>query len=111
MAQAYARCARAAATAAPTRSPPPDAVAPRTTSSSRLALGHDDRVRPRASCAQHARVPSPSPRSPDTPVAVAADDVVLLDFADEQIIVLTRFATTRASGLLRAQEGFDLSGP
>jgi fructoselysine-6-P-deglycase FrlB-like protein len=47
---------------------------------------------------------------PDTPVAVAADDVVLLDFADEQSVVQTRFATTALS-LLRAHEGFDLAGP
>ncbi|MEU8096439.1 SIS domain-containing protein [Streptomyces rubiginosohelvolus] len=38
---------------------------------------------------------------PDTPVRQAADDVVVLDFADERSVVQTRFATT-ALTLLRA---------
>ncbi|MFH8515289.1 SIS domain-containing protein [Streptomyces gelaticus] len=41
---------------------------------------------------------------PDTPVMTAADDVVVLDFADEQSVVQTRFATT-ALTLLRAHLG------
>ena len=41
-----------------------------------------------------------------TPVAEAADDVVVLDFADEASVVQTRFATT-ALTLLRAHEGID----
>jgi fructoselysine-6-P-deglycase FrlB-like protein len=45
----------------------------------------------------------------DTPVADAADAVVLLDFADERSVVQTRFATTTLS-LLRAHLGEDL-GP
>ena len=45
---------------------------------------------------------------PDTPVADAADDVVLLDFADERSVVQTRFATT-ALTLLRAHEGIDVA--
>ncbi|GGV87154.1 hypothetical protein GCM10015535_36300 [Streptomyces gelaticus] len=40
----------------------------------------------------------------DTPVMTAADDVVVLDFADEQSVVQTRFATT-ALTLLRAHLG------
>jgi fructoselysine-6-P-deglycase FrlB-like protein len=47
---------------------------------------------------------------PDTPVADAADDVVLLDFADERSVVQTRFATT-ALTLLRAHEGVDVEAP
>jgi fructoselysine-6-P-deglycase FrlB-like protein len=43
-----------------------------------------------------------------TPVAEAAADVVLLDFADESSVVQTRFATT-ALTLLRAHEGVDVS--
>lgn len=43
----------------------------------------------------------------DTPVAGAADDVVVLDFADEQSVVQTVFATTALS-LLRASTGEDL---
>ena len=43
-----------------------------------------------------------------TPVADAADDVVLLDFADEASVVQTRFATT-ALTLLRAHEGVDVA--
>jgi fructoselysine-6-P-deglycase FrlB-like protein len=38
---------------------------------------------------------------PDTPVVQAADQIVLLDFADEESVVQTRFATT-ALALLRA---------
>ncbi|MCD9875088.1 SIS domain-containing protein [Streptomyces guryensis] len=41
---------------------------------------------------------------PDTPVMAAADDLVVLDYADERSVVQTRFATT-ALTLLRAQLG------
>ncbi|MFF5536715.1 SIS domain-containing protein [Streptomyces cinerochromogenes] len=41
---------------------------------------------------------------PDTPVASAADDLVVLGFADERSVVQTRFATT-ALTLLRAHLG------
>jgi CRISPR-associated protein Cas5a/b/c len=41
-----------------------------------------------------------------SPVAEAADDAVVLDFADEASVVQTRFATT-ALTLLRAHEGAD----
>ncbi|MEV5431691.1 sugar isomerase [Streptomyces sp. NPDC052701] len=41
---------------------------------------------------------------PDAPVVTAADDVVVLDFADERSVVQTRFATT-ALTLLRAHLG------
>ncbi|POX59469.1 sugar isomerase [Streptomyces sp. Ru62] len=41
---------------------------------------------------------------PDTPVVSAADDLVVLDFADERSVVQTRFATT-ALTLLRAHLG------
>ncbi|MFE1404763.1 SIS domain-containing protein [Streptomyces sp. NPDC058770] len=41
---------------------------------------------------------------PDTPVMTAADDVVVLDFADEKSVVQTRFATT-ALTLFRAHLG------
>ncbi|MFI8949542.1 SIS domain-containing protein [Streptomyces sp. NPDC053750] len=41
---------------------------------------------------------------PDTPVMSAADDVVVIDFADERSVVQTRFATT-ALTLLRAHLG------
>ncbi|MFE7615592.1 SIS domain-containing protein [Streptomyces sp. NPDC057496] len=41
---------------------------------------------------------------PDTPVMAAADDVVVLDFADERSVVQTRFATTLLT-LLRAHLG------
>ncbi|MFI7347357.1 SIS domain-containing protein [Streptomyces sp. NPDC049936] len=41
---------------------------------------------------------------PKTPVMAAADDVVVLDFADERSVVQTRFATT-ALTLLRAHLG------
>ncbi|MFB6955033.1 SIS domain-containing protein [Streptomyces niveus] len=41
---------------------------------------------------------------PETPIRSAADDLVVLDFADEQSVVQTRFATT-ALTLLRAHLG------
>ncbi|MBD3556180.1 MULTISPECIES: SIS domain-containing protein [Streptomyces] len=41
---------------------------------------------------------------PETPVKAAADDLVVLDFADERSVVQTRFATT-ALTLLRAHLG------
>ncbi|MFJ3309910.1 SIS domain-containing protein [Streptomyces sp. NPDC086549] len=41
---------------------------------------------------------------PDTPVTTAADEVVVLDFADERSVVQTRFATS-ALTLLRAHLG------
>ncbi len=41
---------------------------------------------------------------PDSPVAAAADDAVVLDFANEQSVVQTRFATTTLA-LLRAHIG------
>ncbi|MER6417988.1 SIS domain-containing protein [Streptomyces sp. NPDC001137] len=41
---------------------------------------------------------------PDTPVMAAADDLVVLDYADERSVVQTRFATT-ALTLLRAHLG------
>jgi fructoselysine-6-P-deglycase FrlB-like protein len=41
---------------------------------------------------------------PETPVMAVADDVVVLDYADEQSVVQTRFATT-ALTLLRAHLG------
>lgn len=44
----------------------------------------------------------------DTPVVQAADDSVLLDFADERSIVQTRFATC-ALALLRAHLGEDIA--
>jgi fructoselysine-6-P-deglycase FrlB-like protein len=43
----------------------------------------------------------------DTPVAEAADDAVVLDFADEESVVQTRFATS-ALALLRAHLGDSL---
>jgi fructoselysine-6-P-deglycase FrlB-like protein len=46
---------------------------------------------------------------PHTPVITAADRTVVLDFADEQSVVQTRFATT-ALALLRAHLGEDLTG-
>jgi fructoselysine-6-P-deglycase FrlB-like protein len=45
---------------------------------------------------------------PATPVMAAADDVVVLDFADERSVVQTRFATTTLT-LLRAHLGQDLT--
>ncbi|MFF2010044.1 SIS domain-containing protein [Streptomyces sp. NPDC058195] len=41
---------------------------------------------------------------PETPVVAAADDIVVLDFADEKSVVQTRFATTLLT-LLRAHLG------
>ncbi|MFB9908711.1 SIS domain-containing protein [Allokutzneria oryzae] len=46
---------------------------------------------------------------PATPVMDLADDVVVLDFADERSVVQTRFATT-ALALLRASIGESLDG-
>jgi len=45
---------------------------------------------------------------PRTPVMSAADDVIVLEFADEKSVVQTRFATT-ALALLRAHLGEDLT--
>jgi fructoselysine-6-P-deglycase FrlB-like protein len=45
---------------------------------------------------------------PASPVAGAADQTIVLDFADERSVVQTRFATTALS-LLRAHLGFDLA--
>ncbi|WP_424643418.1 SIS domain-containing protein [Embleya sp. AB8] len=45
--------------------------------------------------------------TPGTPIVDAADEIVLLDFADERSVVQTRFATT-ALALLRAHLGEDL---
>lgn len=45
---------------------------------------------------------------PRTPIMSAADDVIVLEFADEKSVVQTRFATT-ALALLRAHLGEDLS--
>ena len=45
---------------------------------------------------------------PSTPVMAAADEVVVLDFADEQSVVQTRFATSTLA-LLRASLGQDLA--
>jgi fructoselysine-6-P-deglycase FrlB-like protein len=45
---------------------------------------------------------------PASPVMTAADEVVLLDFADERSVVQTRFATTTLT-LLRAHLGLDPS--
>ncbi|HEY6279316.1 MAG TPA: SIS domain-containing protein [Streptosporangiaceae bacterium] len=44
---------------------------------------------------------------PDSPVAAAADETIVLDFANEQSVVQTRFATT-ALALLRAHIGDSL---
>jgi fructoselysine-6-P-deglycase FrlB-like protein len=46
---------------------------------------------------------------PATPVAELADEVIVLDFADEKSVVQTRFATTQLA-LLRAHLGEDLGG-
>jgi fructoselysine-6-P-deglycase FrlB-like protein len=46
---------------------------------------------------------------PASPVVSAADQVVVLDFADERSVVQTRFATTTLA-LCRAHAGEDLSG-
>lgn len=45
---------------------------------------------------------------PNTPIMQAADEVIVLDFADEQSVVQTRFATTTLT-LLRAHLGEDLT--
>ncbi|WP_433462109.1 SIS domain-containing protein [Spirillospora sp. CA-128828] len=45
---------------------------------------------------------------PDTPVAGSAGEVISLDFADEESVVQTRFATTQLA-LLRAHLGEDLT--
>ncbi len=47
--------------------------------------------------------------SPGTPVITTADEIVMLDFADETSVVQTRFATTQLA-LLRAHLGEDLTG-
>lgn len=44
----------------------------------------------------------------DSPVAAAADEVIVLDFADEQSVVQTRFATT-VLALLRSHLGQDVA--
>jgi len=46
---------------------------------------------------------------PNTPIMRAADEVIVLDFADEKSVVQTRFATTTLT-LLRAHLGEDLTG-
>jgi fructoselysine-6-P-deglycase FrlB-like protein len=46
--------------------------------------------------------------TPDSPIVDLADRTILLDFADEQSVVQTRFATTTLA-LLRASLGEDLS--
>lgn len=46
---------------------------------------------------------------PATPVMTAADEVVVLDYADERSVVQTRFATTQLV-LLRAHLGEDVAG-
>ena len=46
--------------------------------------------------------------APDSPVADAAQQVIALDFADEQSVVQTRFATTELA-LLRAHLGQDIA--
>jgi len=45
---------------------------------------------------------------PNTPAVELSDDVIVLEFADEQSVVQTRFATTTLS-LLRAHLGQDIS--
>ncbi|WP_219466779.1 SIS domain-containing protein [Nonomuraea rhizosphaerae] len=45
---------------------------------------------------------------PATPVMTAADDVIVLDYADERSVVQTRFATTQLA-MLRASLGQDLT--
>ncbi|TDC90194.1 SIS domain-containing protein [Nonomuraea deserti] len=45
---------------------------------------------------------------PETPIMRAADEVVVLDYADERSVVQTRFATTQLA-LLRASLGEDLT--
>lgn len=57
---------------------------------------------------EHATVPTTAiTGDPNTPIMKAADELVVLDFADEQSVVQTRFATT-ALALLRAHLGEDL---
>lgn len=46
--------------------------------------------------------------TPDSPIVELADQTIMLDFADEQSVVQTRFATTTLA-LLRASLGEDLS--
>lgn len=46
--------------------------------------------------------------TPDSPIVELADHTIMLDFADEQSVVQTRFATTTLA-LLRASLGEDLS--
>ncbi|MEV0581637.1 SIS domain-containing protein [Nonomuraea sp. NPDC050310] len=46
---------------------------------------------------------------PNTPIMTLADQVVVLDYADEKSVVQTRFATTQLA-LLRASLGEDLTG-
>ncbi|ROO86985.1 hypothetical protein EDD29_4573 [Actinocorallia herbida] len=58
-----------------------------------------------------ARVEAPTvavTADPETPIMGAADQVVVLDFADERSVVQTRFATT-ALALFRASLGEDLT--
>ncbi|MEU6716334.1 SIS domain-containing protein [Nonomuraea sp. NPDC046802] len=45
---------------------------------------------------------------PDTPIMTSADEVVVLDYADERSVVQTRFATTQLA-LLRASLGEELT--
>ncbi|SEG99637.1 Fructoselysine-6-P-deglycase FrlB with duplicated sugar isomerase (SIS) domain [Nonomuraea solani] len=45
---------------------------------------------------------------PDTPIMTAADELIVLDYADERSVVQTRFATTQLA-LLRAGLGEDLT--
>jgi fructoselysine-6-P-deglycase FrlB-like protein len=45
---------------------------------------------------------------PKTPIMTAADDVIVLDYADERSVVQTRFATTQLA-MLRASLGEDLT--
>ncbi|MFG1707141.1 SIS domain-containing protein [Nonomuraea sp. M3C6] len=45
---------------------------------------------------------------PDTPIMSAADEVIVLDYADERSVVQTRFATTQLA-MLRAGLGEDLT--
>ncbi|MEV0623223.1 sugar isomerase [Nonomuraea sp. NPDC050404] len=45
---------------------------------------------------------------PNTPIMTAADEVIVLDYADERSVVQTRFATTQLA-MLRASLGEDLT--
>jgi fructoselysine-6-P-deglycase FrlB-like protein len=45
---------------------------------------------------------------PDTPIMTAADDVIVLDYADERSVVQTRFATTQLA-MLRASLDEDIT--